>query len=104
MSSAPATGFATPAADLTTANARPSAADSGETSLSRLEPGAEAVIVGVSGAGPESLRLRDLGFVAGTRIRCIKRAPLGDPVAYDVRGTHLCLRRSESDRVRVRRD
>jgi len=52
----------------------------------------------------DTKRASDLGFVAGTRIRCIKRAPLGDPVAYDVRGTHLCLRRSESDRVRVRRD
>jgi ferrous iron transport protein A len=73
-----------------------------EVSLSRLAPGTEAVILGIEGTGPEGLRLRDLGLVRGTRIRTIKRAPLGDPVAYDLRGYRLCLRRSESDRVRVR--
>lgn len=73
-----------------------------ETSLSRIESGAEAVILGVEGEGPEGLRLRDLGLVRGTRIRSVRRAPLGDPVVYDLRGYQLCLRRSETDRVRVR--
>jgi Fe2+ transport system protein FeoA len=71
-------------------------------SLSRLDPGAEAVILAVEAKGPEGLRLRDLGFVRGTRIRTIRRAPLGDPVEYDLRGYRLCLRRSETDRVRVK--
>jgi Fe2+ transport system protein FeoA len=71
-------------------------------SLSGLAPGGEAVILAVDGEGPESLRLRDLGFVRGTHIRSIKRAPFGDPVVYDLRGYRLCLRRSESDRVRVK--
>lgn len=49
-----------------------------------------------------SRRLEDLGFVPGTRVRALRRAPLGDPTLYEVRGTQLCLRRSEALRVRVR--
>jgi len=49
-----------------------------------------------------SRRLLDLGFVPGTRVRVVRRAPLGDPTLYELRGTQLCLRRSEAARVRVR--
>jgi ferrous iron transport protein A len=31
----------------------------------------------------------------------VRRAPLGDPVVYELRGYHLCLRRSEATRIRV---
>ena len=56
----------------------------------------------VDDASPVSRRLEDLGFVPGTRVRALRRAPLGDPTLYEVRGTQLCLRRSEALRVRVR--
>jgi ferrous iron transport protein A len=52
-----------------------------------------------SGVG---LRLLDLGFVPGTPVRAVRRAPLGDPTLYELRGTQLCLRRSEAERVIVR--
>ena len=32
----------------------------------------------------------------------IRRAPLGDPVEYELRGCRICLRRSEAERIRVR--
>ncbi len=35
-------------------------------------------------------------------MRALHRAPLGDPTLYEVRGTQLCLRRSEARRVQVR--
>jgi len=31
----------------------------------------------------------------------IRRAPLGDPTVFELHGYQLCLRRSESARVRV---
>jgi Fe2+ transport system protein FeoA len=34
-------------------------------------------------------------------VRCRRRAPLGDPRVYELRGTQLCLRRSEAARVLV---
>jgi Fe2+ transport system protein FeoA len=33
----------------------------------------------------------------------LRRAPLGDPVEYELRGYRLCLRRTEAMRIRVRR-
>jgi ferrous iron transport protein A len=71
-------------------------------SLATLEPGSSAVILDVDRASAEGQRLLDLGFVPETEVRVLKRAPLGDPMVYLLRGTHLCLRSSEADRVRVR--
>jgi len=73
----------------------------GETSLAALGPGSVAVIVDVDRKSPEGQRLLDLGFVPNTQIEVLKRAPLGDPMVYDLRGYRLCLRRSDADRVRV---
>ena len=56
----------------------------------------------VDPGSPVSRRLLDLGFVPGTRVRVLRRAPLGDPTVYELRGTQLCLRRSEAARVWVR--
>jgi ferrous iron transport protein A len=40
-------------------------------------------------------RLLDLGFVPGTSVKVLRRAPLGDPVEIEIRGYRLCLRRSQ---------
>ena len=74
----------------------------GETTLASLEPGSVATVIDVDATSPQGQRLLDLGFVPDTVIRVVKRAPLGDPVVYDLRGTRLCLRRTEAKRVQVR--
>jgi ferrous iron transport protein A len=71
------------------------------TSLADLEPGAGARVAEVEAGSPIGRRLLDLGFVPGTEVRVVRRAPLGDPVEYELRGYRLCLRRSEALRVRV---
>ena len=70
--------------------------------LSELSPGQEATIVSVDDTGPVGRRLLDLGLLPGTHVRALRHAPLGDPGVYELRGYRLCLRRSESQRVRVR--
>jgi ferrous iron transport protein A len=71
--------------------------------LADLEPGSAARVEAVDGACAIGRRLLDLGFVPGTDIRVVRRAPLGDPVEYELRGYRLCLRRSEALRIQVRR-
>ena len=73
-----------------------------DLSLADLEPGAEARVEAVESGTPFGRRLADLGFLPGTPVRVLRRAPLGDPVEYELRGTRLCLRRSEAQRIRVR--
>lgn len=60
------------------------------------------MVESVEDGSPVSRRLLDLGFLPGTTVRALRRAPLGDPTVYEVRGAQLCLRRSEAGRVRVR--
>ncbi len=73
--------------------------------LSELEPGATAVIdrvdTDLASRQAGARRLEDLGLLPRTRIRVLRRAPLGDPVVYELRGYRLCLRRSEADRIQV---
>jgi len=76
---------------------------SGTIPLTELEPGSEAVICDVDDDGPLGRRLLDLGFVPDTPIRMIRRAPLGDPLQFELRGYRVCLRRGEARRIRVRR-
>jgi len=51
---------------------------------------------------PITRRLSDLGVRKGVQIEVIRRAPLGDPTVYELCSYQLCLRRTESVRVRVR--
>jgi ferrous iron transport protein A len=95
------TGAPTSELTMSPHTATPTTAERG-TSLAALDPGSVAVILDVDRTNAEGQRLLDLGFVPGTEVRVLTRAPLGDPMLYSLRGTHLCLRRTEADRVRVR--
>ena len=49
-----------------------------------------------------SRRLLDLGFVPGTFVKAMHAAPFfKDPASYLVRGTHVALRLSEAQRVKI---
>lgn len=72
--------------------------------LDRIPRGGRVRVVGVDAglAGdPIARRLDDLGIRAGVAIEVIRRAPLGDPTVFELHGYQLCLRQSESTRVRV---
>jgi ferrous iron transport protein A len=78
-----------------------SPADRGTRRLGDLEAGARAVVRRVRGE-PELLRrLMELGFVPGTPITLVRRAPMGDPIELRLRGTHFSIRTSEADRIDV---
>jgi ferrous iron transport protein A len=71
--------------------------------LSELPPGGRAFVVDVDAPPALRGRLEALGFLPETEVHCRRRAPLGDPRVYELRGTQLCLRRTEAARIRVRR-
>ena len=43
----------------------------------------------------------ELGLLPGVEIRFIKSAPLGDPIAVDVDGRQLSLRRADAAQILV---
>lgn len=74
---------------------------SGDTvTMDRLSPGESAVVEHIKQSSLSD-RLSALGLTAGTGVRCLFRAPLGDPTAYDIRGAVIALRREDSGFVSV---
>lgn len=69
--------------------------------LSELSPGAAAVLRALPPGGAAFVRLREMGLLPGTRLKLVRRAPLGDPIEIEVRGYHLSLRREEAEHVEV---
>jgi Fe2+ transport system protein FeoA len=72
-----------------------------ETTLDQAPIGQPVRVLGVSGDDAIARRLADLGIRVGVEVECLRRAPLGDPSVFELCGYQLCLRRSESARVRV---
>ncbi|MBE0645625.1 MAG: FeoA domain-containing protein [Bacteroidetes bacterium] len=71
--------------------------------LSSLQPGQHARVISLSQRlrGSERRRLLDLGLLPGTDISAELRSPGGDPVAYDIRGSLIALRRKQADLILV---
>jgi ferrous iron transport protein A len=46
-------------------------------------------------------RLGELGFVPGTEIQLVRKAPLGDPIEIELRGYRLCLRSEQLEGLLV---
>jgi DtxR family Mn-dependent transcriptional regulator len=80
--------------------------DAGVETLAALRPGESARVVRISAAcqGPQRRRLLDLGVVPGTRITAVLRSASGDPVAYEIRGALIALRREQAEWILVRRE
>jgi len=72
-----------------------------EIPLSELKPGEKGVISKVVGDREVRRRLLDMGLTRGTEITVIRRAPLGDPVEFLLKGYNLSLRKRESENVYV---
>ncbi len=73
-----------------------------ECALSELGPSQSGRVLGVDTSVAAGRRLLDLGVLPETPLRVLRRAPLGDPVVYELRGYRICLRRTDAARVRVR--
>ena len=71
--------------------------------LDRLAVGQQASIVCLDAPGEFRARLMALGFVPGGSVRAVLESPWGDPVAYEVCGAVIALRRSDARQVAVTR-
>ena len=73
-----------------------------EQGLDILEPGQKAVVLRVIGRGHIRKRLMDMGMTPGSVVEMVRRAPLGDPVVFKLKGYLLSMRKSEAGHVIVR--
>jgi ferrous iron transport protein B len=69
--------------------------------LSELQPGNKATIVRVKGRGAFRKRITEMGFVVGKEVTVIKKAPLQDPVEYNILGYNVTLRINEAHLIEI---
>ena len=69
--------------------------------LAQLSIGTRAVIRSIDGSDEISTRLWEMGLTPGSEVELLGRAPLGDPLEFEIRGYRLSLRRSEASRVQI---
>ena len=72
--------------------------------LDELKPNMTATVTSLHSSGPNRRRLMDLGIVSGTQVSVEMVSPLGDPVAYRIRGAVIALRRKQAREIEIRVD
>lgn len=70
-------------------------------SLKDLPQGKASVVVGLAPDCSIRRRLQDIGLTPGTQVECIQPSPLGDPVAFLIRGAVIALRSEDSRHVLI---
>ena len=70
-------------------------------SLAELNQGDSAVVCELASSGSMRRRLQDIGLIPGTKVECVQKSPLGDPIAYLIRGTVIALRSEDSSNIYV---
>lgn len=73
--------------------------------LSSLALGERAVIKRISPTfrGQQRRRLMDMGVVPGTPIRAVFQSASGDPVAYQILGATLAIRKEQADAIFIKK-
>ena len=70
--------------------------------LNKLGIGCSGCVVSVGGDTDVRRRLLEMGFCNGAAVEVVRRAPLGDPIEFRLRGYHLSLRDEQARHVRIR--
>jgi len=70
-------------------------------SLNRLGVGCKGSVIAVGGDAELRRRLLEMGFCNGASVEVIRRAPLGDPIEFRLRGYHLSLREEQARFVEI---
>lgn len=70
--------------------------------LNQLGIGCSGCVTAVGGDPEIRRRLMEMGFCSGTPVELVRRAPLGDPIEFRIRGYNLSLREEQAACVSVR--
>ena len=70
--------------------------------LNQLGIGCRGSVFAVGGEPEVRRRLLEMGFCNGASVEVIRRAPLGDPIEFRLRGYCLSLRSEQARHVTIR--
>ncbi|GAH63802.1 unnamed protein product, partial [marine sediment metagenome] len=69
--------------------------------MDELPVGSRVRVVEIEGRGKHQRRMLDMGFVPGAEVTVMRKAPLGDPIEYRVKGTAVALRQKDASSILV---
>ncbi|MGI6011404.1 MAG: ferrous iron transport protein B [Ruminococcus sp.] len=69
--------------------------------LTQLNPGQSAVIQNILLTDAARRRVQEMGIIPGARITCLYPAPSGDPIAFQVCGAVVALRREDARQIQI---
>lgn len=69
--------------------------------LSELGMGMRAFVIDINSNNSIGRRLQDLGLIKGTEVICVQKSPLGDPIAFLVRGVVIAIRSDDCSCVQI---
>ncbi len=69
--------------------------------LSSLTVGQQGQVVQLNATRPIDQRLLALGLMPGMRVKLVRIAPLGDPIAIEFQNQCVSLRKAEAEAVQV---
>ena len=70
--------------------------------LDKVKINSEVIVKEINCTESIKRRILDLGIIEGTKIKPVLRSPLGDPTAYEVRGTVISLRKEEAEKIYIK--
>jgi len=70
-------------------------------SLNKVCIGGCGSVHSVGGEPEVRRRLLEMGFCNGAQVEVVRRAPLGDPIEFRLRGYHLSLRADQAKFVQI---
>lgn len=71
------------------------------TSLDKIEVNKECKIINIEVEREIKFRLLDMGLIPDTKIKVIKKAPLGDPIQILLRGYNISIRKEIAKNIFV---
>lgn len=74
----------------------------GPCGLNSLGLGCCGRVLSVGGDSELRRRLLEMGFCNGAQVQMVRRAPLGDPIEFRLRGYHLSLREEQARFVSIK--
>ncbi len=69
--------------------------------LSDLKPGLKAIVYKIEGSPLFKKRISELGFIYGTEVKVIKKAPLQNPLEYEILGYRISLRKEDAAKIKI---
>ncbi len=69
--------------------------------LAQLKKGQSAKVISMDQDNAVCQKLLNFGVLPQRRVRYVKSAPMGDPLEFEVEGTHFSVRRQDAQTVLV---